>query len=317
MSRNGSGVYNLPAGNPVVTGTTIASTWANNTMNDIAAALTDSVAADGQTPMTGDLDMNTNKIINLDPATVAGNAVEYSQFVSATTTSVAITGGTINGTTIGATTPATGRFTTLESTGTLTVGTTASISGNTTVGGTLTVTGAGTFSGTGALKIPVGTTAEQPTPVTGMIRYNSTTSEFEGYRASSWGALGGVTSVTAGTGISVSAATGAITITNTSPAVTAGEAKAWVRYAGSTGTIASSYNVSSITINGTGNWTVNITNAFPNANYAVVAQSNSDAVSNRLLYLGNTITTTTFDLVYQQTNISSGNPTIICAAAFS
>lgn len=191
MSRNGSGVYNLPAGNPVVTGTTIASTWANNTMNDIASALTGSVAADGQTPMTGDLDMNTNKIINLDPATVAGNAVEYSQFVNATTTSVNITGGTINGTTIGATTPASGRFTTLEATGAFTAGSTAAITGNTTVGGTLTVTGLGAFNGTGALKIPAGTTGQQPSPTTGMIRFNSTTNQFEGYGASSWGSLGG------------------------------------------------------------------------------------------------------------------------------
>ena len=75
MSRNGSGVYSLPAGNPVVTGTTIASTWANNTMNDLAAALTDSVAADGQTPMTGNLDLNTNKIVNLEDPTLAQDAV--------------------------------------------------------------------------------------------------------------------------------------------------------------------------------------------------------------------------------------------------
>jgi hypothetical protein len=55
MSRNGSGTYNLPAGNPVVTGTTISSTWANNTLSDIATALTNSVSADGQTPITGAL----------------------------------------------------------------------------------------------------------------------------------------------------------------------------------------------------------------------------------------------------------------------
>jgi hypothetical protein len=185
MSRNGSGTYSLPAGNPVVTGTTITSTWANNTLTDIASALTDSVAADGQTPMTGDLDLNTNKVINLEPATVAGNAVEYDQFVNATTTAVNITGGTINGTTIGATTAATGRFTTLQATG------------NTTVGGTLAVTGTSTFTGngsfnsTGALKIPAGTTAQQPTPVTGMIRFNSEINLYEGYGASAWGALGG------------------------------------------------------------------------------------------------------------------------------
>ncbi len=75
MSRNGTGTYSLPAGNPVVTGTTIASSWANNTLGDIASALTGSVAADGQTPMTGALDMNSQKIVNLADATATGDAV--------------------------------------------------------------------------------------------------------------------------------------------------------------------------------------------------------------------------------------------------
>jgi len=75
MSRNGSGVYSLPAGNPVVTGTTIPSTWANNTMSDIASALTGSLASDGQTPMTGNLDANSNKIVNLANPTLAQDAV--------------------------------------------------------------------------------------------------------------------------------------------------------------------------------------------------------------------------------------------------
>ena len=86
MSRNGSGTYSLPAGNPVVTGTTISSTWANNTMNDLAAALTDSVAADGQTPMTGNLDLNTHKIVNLVAGSVAGDAIEFAQFKTPTFT---------------------------------------------------------------------------------------------------------------------------------------------------------------------------------------------------------------------------------------
>ena len=80
MSRNGSGVYSLPAGNPVVTGTTISSTWANNTMNDLASALTDSVAADGQTPLTGNLNMNTHKVVGLVAGTASGEAVEFAQF---------------------------------------------------------------------------------------------------------------------------------------------------------------------------------------------------------------------------------------------
>ena len=83
MSRNGSGVYSLPAGNPVVTQTTISSAWANNTMTDLAAAMTDSVAADGQTPMTGNLDLNTHKAVNLVAGSVAGDSVEYAQFTTA------------------------------------------------------------------------------------------------------------------------------------------------------------------------------------------------------------------------------------------
>ena len=65
MSRNGSGVYTLPAGNPVVTGTTISTTWANNTLNDIATALTGSLAADGQTAATGNLNMGNYEIQNV------------------------------------------------------------------------------------------------------------------------------------------------------------------------------------------------------------------------------------------------------------
>ena len=65
MSRNGSGTYSLPAGNPVVTGTTISSTWANNTLSDIATALTGSLASDGQTTATGNLNMGSNEIINV------------------------------------------------------------------------------------------------------------------------------------------------------------------------------------------------------------------------------------------------------------
>lgn len=49
-----------------------------------------------------------------------------------------------------------------------------------------------------------------------------------------------------------------------------GLAKAWVNFNG-TGTVAirASLNVSSITDNGTGDYTVNFTNAMPDANYSV------------------------------------------------
>lgn len=49
MPRNASSTYTLPAGNPVVPGTIIATTWANTTLTDIATALTQSLSTDGST----------------------------------------------------------------------------------------------------------------------------------------------------------------------------------------------------------------------------------------------------------------------------
>jgi len=63
MARDGSGTYNLPAGQPVVTNTVISSTTHNTLASDMATALTGSVAKDGQTVMTGNLDMDGNGII--------------------------------------------------------------------------------------------------------------------------------------------------------------------------------------------------------------------------------------------------------------
>jgi hypothetical protein len=44
-------------------------------MNDLASAMTDSVAADGQTAMTGNLNLNSNKIVNLATPTLSNDAV--------------------------------------------------------------------------------------------------------------------------------------------------------------------------------------------------------------------------------------------------
>ncbi len=45
-------------------------------------------------------------------------------------------------------------------------------------------------TGTGAIKVPVGTTAQQPAvAVAGMIRFNTTTEKFEAYNGTSWVAL--------------------------------------------------------------------------------------------------------------------------------
>jgi len=161
MSRNGSGVYTLPAGNPVVSQTIISSTWANNTMNDLASAMTDSVAADGQTPMTGPLNMNSNKITNLATGTNSNDGINYAQF----------------------NTPTFG--------GAVTCSTTLTVVGDTTMTGNLAV------NSTGQIKLPNGTTAQRSaTPALGSVRYNTTLQAFEGYTTYNGQTISSITNVT-------------------------------------------------------------------------------------------------------------------------
>ena len=57
-----------------------------------------------------------------------------------------------------------------------------------------------------------------------------------------------------------------------------GSAKAWVNFNGiTTATIRASYNVSSITYNAAGDYTLNFTTALADANYAPVCMTSSDA----------------------------------------
>lgn len=48
MPRNSQGIYSLPAGNPVVSGTTITSSWANATMPDLGDEITNSLDRNGR-----------------------------------------------------------------------------------------------------------------------------------------------------------------------------------------------------------------------------------------------------------------------------
>ena len=69
-------------------------------------------------------------------------------------------------------------------------------------------------------------------------------------------------------------AANSVTTAKFGSAEASGLAKAWVNFNG-TGTVAirASYNVSSITDNGTGDYTVNFTTALADANYCAVGQS--------------------------------------------
>ena len=192
MSRNGSGTYTLPAGNPVVTGTVISTTWANNTMNDLASAITDSVAADSQTPMTGPLNLNSNKVINVANGVLTGDAVNFGQFSTPTFS------------------------------GAVTCSSTLSVAGDTTMAGNLSV------NSTGQLKIPSGTTGQRSaTPLSGMIRFNSTLNQYEGYTSYTGATISTITFVTTTATLTTATPHGLTTgntvfITGTTPAAYSG-----------------------------------------------------------------------------------------------
>lgn len=77
MPRNGAGAYNLPAGNPVAPNTPIQSTWANSTLQDLGAAITGSLAKDGQTTPSANLPMGSFR------HTGVGNATARSHYAAA------------------------------------------------------------------------------------------------------------------------------------------------------------------------------------------------------------------------------------------
>lgn len=80
----------------------------------------------------------------------------------------------------------------------ITIGTLASANLGLAPAASPTFTGTATFggdvllTGTGVLDLPVGTTAQRPgSPTSGMIRFNTDLSQFEGYNGSAWSSVGG------------------------------------------------------------------------------------------------------------------------------
>jgi hypothetical protein len=79
--RDGSGQYIPPTNsfNPAINGVlATASDW-QALLNDIVAALTQSVSRDGQTPMTGNLDLANNKITGVTAGAGTGEALAFQQ----------------------------------------------------------------------------------------------------------------------------------------------------------------------------------------------------------------------------------------------
>lgn len=96
MPRNGTGTYNLPAGQPVTSGTVISSTTHNTLTADLANALTGSIAADGQTPATANLPMGGYKHTNVAAATTRTEYPTSGQVQDGALLSLTSVGGTAN-----------------------------------------------------------------------------------------------------------------------------------------------------------------------------------------------------------------------------
>jgi hypothetical protein len=82
-----AGVFSLVAGNPVVTGTIVSSTWANNTLTDIASGLSTAVLKDGT--------QTTTALIPFSQGISAALQSTFAQGIAITTGGVAFGGGTL------------------------------------------------------------------------------------------------------------------------------------------------------------------------------------------------------------------------------
>jgi hypothetical protein len=82
--------------------------------------------------------------------------------------------------------------------------------------------------------------------------------------------------------------------------------RAWVNFDGGAPSIRASGNVSSVTKNGTGDYTVNFTTAMPDANYSVVGLADTTNIANRSAAIWTPGTDQTSSLV-RITTLSSAN----------
>jgi hypothetical protein len=108
------------------------------------------------------------------------------------------------------------------------------------------------------------------------------------------------------------------TIQNSSAVEIGTFCRAWVNFNG-TGTVAirASFNVSSITDNGTGSYTVNFTTAMSDANYSAIATCSTDATTIRTAqtWTAATMTTTACQIAVTTTNTTAASDAAVVTFA--
>lgn len=107
MPYNGSGVFTLVSGNPVVTGTVISSTVQNNTMADIVNnGLTNCLTKDGQQTPTANIPLGGFRLTGVGNAVNLQDAVTAAQLQTGNVTSLSGVAGTDTITALAAPAPA-------------------------------------------------------------------------------------------------------------------------------------------------------------------------------------------------------------------
>ena len=79
-----SGTFSLVAGNPVTTATTISSTWANNTLVDIASGLSACILKDGTQTLTANIPMSNFRFTGLGAGTARTDSAQLGQLQDST-----------------------------------------------------------------------------------------------------------------------------------------------------------------------------------------------------------------------------------------
>jgi hypothetical protein len=247
--------------------------------------------------------------------------------------SVTVTGGSINGTTVGASTASTGKFTTLDATG------------NTNLdGGSFVFNDSGAdkdfriegdtdanlfFTDASTDRIGIGTSS--PATKLEVVGSSASIQASESGGASVRIAAGGATGfigtysnyplafLTNSTDQARITVAGLMQFNSGYGSVaTAFGCRAWVNFDG-TGTpaIRANGNVSSITDNNTGRYTVNFTNALPDANYSAVTSANVTTIStDERFSTPNNLTTTSVAIATHDRNGNHSDSALICVAIF-
>lgn len=307
-TRNSSGTYSLPAGNPVVSGTTISSATHNSTMSDVATALTDSLDRNGKGAMLAPLQCSNGTVaapsltFGSDTDTglyrcaaneicVAAGGVKMAGCTATTCTyplGLVVTQSTSNAVAITAT--GNGTANGITATGGSSNGNGVTATGGAGGGNARGVQGTGINSGAGIYGQGGGSSGAGGEFVGGATNGAGAAGTGNGTGAGGIFVGGG----SGGPGIVVTGTStrGDIEISNSDPASTTGFSdsvttmnvvKAWARVATSAPSVTAGFNITSVADSGLNNITVTFQTDFANTSYGCVV---SDTTANSNLIYG-------------------------------